>query len=81
MNKKELDTLIKKIEEKFRQIGVYDEVKDFLESDGVEQIICETINKLLVYMEEMEKNAPDESVKELANILRNAVAQNSHVIK
>lgn len=29
MNKKELDTLIKKIEEKFRQIGVYDEVKDF----------------------------------------------------
>ena len=33
MNKKELDTLIKKIEEKFRQIGVYDEVKDFLESD------------------------------------------------
>lgn len=52
-----------------------------MESDGVEQIICETINKLLVYMEEMEKNAPDESVKELANILRNAVAQNSHVIK
>ena len=74
MNEEKLDTLIKEIEEKFRQIGVYGKVEDFLESNEVKEIICNITKDVLVYIEQ---NVP-ESVKEL---VRNDVVQNSNVIK
>lgn len=78
--KRQLDNLLEEVDEFFQQHGLLTEVQAFLESEEVSTRISAAADELIANMKEMEENAPDDSVKSIANDIRSEFEENKECL-